>query len=366
MEFQAKQEDLFKPLQAVVGIVERKQTLPVLGNLLLRCERDTLTVVGTDSVLELQTALPVQVKTPGTSTLPARKLFDIVRNFSADAVIRISVDGDKAQLRCGNSRFSLHTLPSADFPAMDRKGECLSGSVKQGDLKIAIDSAAVAMAVKDVRYYLNGLLLEISAERISCVSTDGHRLALADAPAQCSGARLQVILPHKAVMELQRLLEINDELLQFTVGENFFRVLCPNMTFTTKLIDGRFPDYNRVIPKQHGQQVLVNRAMLSAALNRVMILSSDKLRSVRLQISDQHMLISTHNVEQEQAEEDLAIEFNGADPIDIGFNLLYLMDVMQALDGEMVEIALRDDNSSAVFRSPGQERPLYVIMPMRL
>lgn len=366
MEFQAKQEDLLKPLQAVVGVVEKRQTLPILGNLLLRCERDTLTLTGTDLELELQTALPVQVKTPGTSTLPARKLFDIVRALPAQADIRISVDSDKAQLRSGNSRFSLQSLPSADFPAMARKGERLSGSVKQGDLKMAIDCAAVAMAHKDVRYYLNGLLLELSPGRIRCVSTDGHRLALADSVAECVGERLQIILPQKAVLELQRLLEMNDELLQFAVGENFLRLLCPSMTFSSKLIDGRFPDYERVIPKQHGHQALVNREAFRAALSRVMVLSSDKLRSARLQFNGSRMLLSTHNVEQEQAEEDLDIQFDSDQPIDIGFNLMYLMDVMQALDGEMVEIYLRDDDSSAIFRTPGKERPLYVIMPMRL
>lgn len=366
MEFQVKQDILIKPLQAVVGVVEKRQTLPILANILLRTEGDQVTLTGTDLELELQAVLPVRVKTAGTSTLPARKLFDIVRNLPADADIQIQVKGDKAVVRSGSSRFSLQTLPSNDFPAMDRKGERLSGSISQGDLKSTIDDASVAMAQQDVRYYLNGLLLEFYSNRLRCVSTDGHRLAMAEADAQCEAERLQVIMPRKAVMELQRLLDSRSDPVQFAVGDNFFRVLCPDLTFTCKLIDGRFPDYERVIPKQHAHQILVKREPLRAALNRVLILSSDKLRSARLQFGENRILLSANNVEQEQAEEEITIQFAADDHIDIGFNILYLIDVMQALDSEQVEINLRDGNSSAIFRTPGKEYPLYVIMPMRL
>ncbi|MEW6613090.1 MAG: DNA polymerase III subunit beta [Pseudomonadota bacterium] len=366
MEFQTKRSALLKPLQAVVGVVEKRQTLPILGNLLLSAQGDTLQLTGTDLELEMQSTLTVTVNKPGTSTIPARKFFDICRSLPEDAEIQVSIDGDKGVVRSGRSRFTLQSLPAADFPAMDRKGEKLSGRIEQQALKFALDRTAMAMAQQDVRYYLNGLLLECHPERIRCVATDGHRLALAEADAASNAAQpLQVIVPRKGVLELQRLLENNDEEVQFAIGDNFLRVSRSDLVFTSKLVDGRFPDYERVIPRTHDQQLVVEREALRGALQRVAILSSEKFRAARLHLLPDQLCVSAHNVEQEEAEEYLAAQYQGAE-MEIGFNIHYLIDAVNSLSDTMVQILLKDPSSSGLVRALDKEQPLYVVMPMRL
>lgn len=366
MDFTCKRNLLIKPLQAVVSVVEKRQTLPILSSLLLEGEGRQMKMTGTDLELEMQATLDLDGEAHGRHTIPARKLFDICRSLPDDAEIQIHVEGDKAVVRSGRSRFTLQSLPAADFPAMDRKGEKLQGRLPQRLLKTALDRAAMAMAVQDVRYYLNGMLFEFRPQGIRCIATDGHRLAMDEIGVTTPLSEpLQVIVPRKGVLELQRLLENNDEEIAFSVGENFLRVSRPDLVFTSKLVDGRFPDYERVVPRQHDKELVVEQDIFRSALQRVAILSSEKFRAARLHVMPDQLQISAHNVEQEEAEEDIPVQYHDT-PLDIGFNIHYLIDAVNSLPDGVVQFRFKDANSSGLVQSFGQEYPLYVIMPMRL
>jgi DNA polymerase-3 subunit beta len=368
MRVEIKRENLLKPLQNVVGVVERRQTLPILSNVLTIADDQGLKLTATDLEVELSARTDLPIDAPGEVTLPARKLWDIIRALPEGADVSLAVqDEGKALVRCGRSRFSLATLPAADFQTLEELP--FEGDVRlpQRDLKKLIERSHFAMAQQDVRYYLNGLLLEIGGNRLRAVATDGHRLALCDVKGavEPEDFERQVILPRKGIQELSRLLADSEDEALLKIGPNHVQVLLGHIRFTSKLIDGKFPDYHRVIPRESDQPILADRLLLRGALARTAILSNDQYRGVRLQLQPWKLHLQAHNPEQEEAEEDLEVNYNGGE-MEIGFNVTYLLDALAALDGELVKLSITDSNSSCLLQEAEETACKYVIMPMRL
>ncbi len=364
MHITVKREHLIKPLGVVAGVVERRQTLPILSNLLIRSTGKLITLTGTD--LEVEVSATVSgTGTEGEMTLPARKLHEICRALPADAEITIGLDKDKALVRSGKSRFKLLTMPVTEFPAIETTSWNSSFSIPQKDLRWLLEKTMFCMAHQDVRYYLNGLLVEIAGDLLRMVATDGHRLSLAEASIKSQTNNTQVILPRKGVMEIAGFLENTDENVEITLGSNHLRVAMEGIVFITKLIDGRFPDYSKVVPRNQGKQVLVERDPFRETLGRVSILSNEKYRGVRFGLSSGAITITAHNPEQEEAQEELPINYQGEE-LEIGFNVNYINEAIGAVSSTQVEIGLNDPNSSCLIREPGKNNYLYVVMPMRL
>ncbi len=367
MKFTIQREQLLRPLQLVTGVVERRQTLPVLANLLIKASEDGLEITGTDLEVELVATCPAVVDQPGDATLPARKLADIWRSLAEGAEVSVAVEGDRAVVRSGRSRFTLATLPAADFPKVSGGDADVSLSVPREQVDQLIDDVSFAMAQQDVRYFLNGMLLEVDTEHARAVATDGHRLAMSTADNQNPDVerRVQVIVPRKGVLELARLLDTDVETIELQVGSNHLKVQSGDFTLTTKLVDGQFPDYEKVIPRDGSRYLIGDRETLKLAFQRASILSNEKYRGVRLILNDEQLTIQANNPEQEEAEEIVSVEFSG-DQMEIGFNVSYLLDVLNALDTEQVRLSVSDANSSALIEGIGNESAVYVVMPMRL
>lgn len=366
MKLQVGRNELLSALSAVIGVVERRQTLPVLSNFLLELRDDELVVTGTDLEIELEARARVQNLAPGKATVPARKLFDICRGLPEGAEISLEVGGDKALLKSGRSRYSLSCLKADEFPALGRVADGKSLQLPRQQLRALIERTQFAMAQQDVRYYLNGTLLEVDAHRVRTVATDGHRLALSEVETSTGvGERLQVIVPRKAVLELQRLLDATEEPAKLKIGATQIEVDLDVVRLTTKLIDGRFPDYERVVPESGDKKLQADREMVKRALARTAILSNEKFRGVRLTIEGSKLSLQTHNPEHEEAEEDLEVGYEGA-PIEIGFNVNYLLDALGALGSEQFVMELKNADSSGLIHAADDLSSKYVVMPMRL
>ncbi len=367
MQITIRREQLLKPLGHVTRVVERRQTLPILSHVRLRVEEEgVLELTGTDLEIELVAMAEAQVGESGAMTVPARKLFDICRALPAEAVLEIAQQGERAVLRSGKSRFALGTLPAADFPVVDVGGWDLEIEIGQGMLKRLVDRTHFCMAHQDVRYYLNGMLLEVVGKRIRAVATDGHRMGLAEGQLEkaVQGER-QAIVPRKGVLELGGFLEPGGADARLRLGSNHVQVEAQGLRLTSKLIDGRFPDYQQVLPSSYRRRVRAERGALREALARVAILANEKYRGVRFAIRPGALLVSAHNPEQEEAQEELPAQYEG-DEIEVGFNVTYLTDALGALPGEEVEIGINDPNSSCSIQAPGVADTRYVVMPMRL
>jgi DNA polymerase-3 subunit beta len=366
MKLEAKREQLLKPLQHVLGAVERRQTLPILSNVLLAAGERELTLTATDLEVELSTRTELPAEAPGEITLPARKLHDILRALPEDGAVALSVEGDKATVRCGRGRFTLATLPAADFPTLEDLP--FEGDIRlsQGVLRSLIERAHFAMAQQDVRYYLNGLLLEVGPGVLRLVATDGHRLAFQELRTEVSAAETrQVIVPRKGVMELLRLLADSDAEVLLMLGANHIRVTMDDIRFTSKLIDGKFPDYQRVIPREGSRVVIADRVALRSALTRTSLVLTDKTQGIRLQLDDWILRAQAQNPDQEEAEEEVEINYSGG-PLEIGFNGSYLLDALGALGGELAKLSFSDAGSSCLIEEADGAGGKHVIMPMRL
>ena len=365
MKLSAARDVLLKPLQAVIGVVERRQTMPILSNVLLVARDGELTVTATDLEVELVARAAVDVETGGEITVSGRKLLDICKALPDDAKITITVTGEKLAVRSGRSKFSLMTLPAAEFPTVEDIKAEQTITVPQDVLSRLIEKTHFSMGQQDVRYYLNGMLLETEGNFLRAVATDGHRLALSQA--DLDGAKLdeqQVIVPRKGVLELQRLMGSGGN-LDIELGTNHVRVQLDGIRFTSKLIDGRFPEYERVIPQESSNELKADKGVLRDALQRTAILSNEKYRGIRLIIRDSGVVLQAHNPEQEEAEEEVEVEYSG-DDIEIGFNVNYLLDAIGAVDGDEVTLSVVDSNSSCLVREPGNDGSKFVVMPMRL
>ena len=367
MHFVISREALLKPLQMVSGVVERRQTLPVLSNVLMVLDGSELSLTGTDLDVELIGRVPVdQAHEAGAVTVPARKLLDICKSLADDANVEFSLSDNKLTLKSGRSRYTLTTLPASEFPSVDEEPDTFSLSISQAKLHELLESTSFAMAQQDVRYYLNGMLFEVAPDFLRVVATDGHRLAMEtlnmDNPINDVQ---QLILPRKGILELSRLLGDEQGEITLTFGQNHIRAKVPAVTFTSKLVDGKFPDYNRVLPKG-GNKVLIGECQeLRQAFSRAAILSNEKYRGVRVMLSNGELKILANNPEQEEAEEVVSVEYEG-DSLEIGFNVSYLIDVLSTLSSKKARITLSDPNSSALIEAEEGSDALYVVMPMRL
>jgi DNA polymerase-3 subunit beta len=364
MKFTAAREALLKPLQAVIGVVERRQTMPILSNVLIVARDGQLSITATDLEVELVALADVDTSSGGEITVSGRKLLDICRALPDGSEIDVAVSGEKLTVRSGRSRFNLATLPAAEFPVVEDIKSSQKITVSQEALGRLIEKTHFSMAQQDVRYYLNGMLLETGGGHLRAVATDGHRLALCQVGVEGSKDEQQVIVPRKGVLELQRLMSGEGE-LNIELGANHIRIQLDGIRFTSKLIDGRFPEYERVIPKESSNELKADRGAFRGALQRTAILSNEKYRGIRLVIRDSGVVLQAHNPEQEEAEEELGVEYSGED-IEIGFNVNYLLDALGAIEGDDVTLSVQDSNSSCLIRQPGNDDAKFVVMPMRL
>jgi DNA polymerase-3 subunit beta len=360
-------DTLLGPLQAVAGIVEKRHTLPILSNVLLEKHGEHLTMLATDIEIQIRTTTAATLGgSDAEITVAARKLQDILRALPDGANVELTLDDKRLTVKAGKSRFALQTLPATDYPRMNLPGSdnpCFS--VTQKTFKRQLAQVSYAMAQQDIRYYLNGLLLIVADGELRMVATDGHRLAYAASPVATELARTEVILPRKTVMELARQLHDTDDELEIVLAGNQAVFRFGPVELVSKLIDGKFPDYERVIPQNHPGLLTFPRAALLASLSRVAILTNDKFRGVRLVLSDGTLKIVSTNNEQEEAQEEIEVDYHG-EPLDIGFNVTYLLDVLNNVTADAIEWRFADGNSSALITVPGDTGFKYVVMPMRI
>ena len=363
----AAQANLLEALQSVAGIVERRHTLPILANVLLRKNGGAIEFTTSDLEIQVRTSAELGGDAGTMSTtVGARKLIDILRTMPSDQTVSLESSQSKMILKGGKSKFTLQTLPAEDFPLVQEAASFGPAfSVPQKTLKALLGQVSFAMAVHDIRYYLNGILFVAEGKQLSLVATDGHRLAFASATLDVEVPKQEVILPRKTVIELQRLLSDADGAIEMQFANNQAKFSFDGMEFVTKLVEGKFPDYNRVIPKNHKNSITLGRTALLATLQRTAILTSDKFKGVRLNIDPGSLRVASNNAEQEEAVDELDIDYGG-DSIEIGFNVTYLIDALANMSQDMVKLELSDGNSSALFTIPDNATFKYVVMPMRI
>jgi DNA polymerase-3 subunit beta len=367
MDIVIQRESLLKPLQAVSGVVEKKQTLPVLSNVLLTIKDGNLLLTGTDLEIELIGFVRIETESSqGVTTVSARKLFDICRALPEGSTLRLSIEKNFLVVRAGESCFKLNTLPADDFPNLDACEYPVEFSIKQSSLKNLLSKTYFAMGQQDVRHYLNGTFLDITGQTIKCVAADGHRLALTSLfDEQIGDASARIILPRKSVLELMRLLAADgDSVVTIQVGENRARFVTPDCIFTTKLINAQYPDYNRLIPKGT-TNALADREAMKQALTRASILSNEKFRGVRFQLEPDKLRITANNSDREQAEEAIAMQYAG-NSMEIGFNVAYLLDVVSAITTRAIRCVFSSPNDGVLIEAVDGDHSIYVVMPMRL
>ncbi len=366
MKLTTDREVLLAPLQKVIGAVERRQTMPILANVLLVVEADRLEITATDLEVELSASVEVAAEEPGEITVPGRKFLDICKALPDGAKVTLSRSGEKVTVKSGRSRFTLSCLEASEFPTVDDVSPRQTLSVPCAELTRLIEKTHFSMAQQDVRYFLNGLLLELKEDKLRAVATDGHRLSMSQMqlPSAVEAVE-QVIVPRKGVLELQRLLPDEGD-AELKIGSNHIVVtLAGGTRFTSKLIDGRFPDYEKVVPASAKNALEADKAEFMQALRRASILSNEKYRGIRLELDGNRLLIQAHNPEQEEAEEELEVSYDGGG-MAIGFNVTYLIDALGAADGDTVRIMLNDPNTSCLITGSDGDESKYVVMPMRL
>ncbi len=365
MKISLQREVLVTPLQQIIGAVEKRQTLPVLANVLLSVNDGKLSMTTTDTEIELQAHLNVQSESDGDITVPARKLLDICKALPAEAQVKLELKENKVQITSKRSKFVLSTLPASDFPLSVNMNEGNAIDIRSDLLGDVIKRTSFSMANQDVRFYLNGLLLEVSSTSLRSVATDGHRLAFAGCEIESSiEAPIRAIIPRKSVLELSRLIT-GDDSISLLFNTQHLKVIFRDVTLTTKLIDGRFPDYNRVIPLDCDKELIFDKELLTQALYRASILSNEKYRGIRMKFEENALAISTNNPDQEEASDELEISYSDQ-PIEVGFNVSYLLEAFNRIETENVRLLLKDGNSSCLIMPFNSDDAKYVVMPMRL
>ena len=366
MKFQIEREVLLGPLSIVTSVVERRQTLPILANVYMHLENKRLTLVGTDLEVEISIQTEVLSGEDGECTVTARKLLDICRALPETANINFSGEGVKAKMRSGKSRFTLQALPAKDFPRLESGTWEERIKISRTELKTLLDRTSFSMAQQDVRYFLNGVLLELDGKTITTVATDGHRLARSRAELSSPvSSQRQVIVPRKAVAELGRFLGEGSDDVTLELNNNHISLQRPGATLTSKLIDGKFPDYKAVMAQVLNQKMVADRQQFHEVLARTAVLTNEKYRGIRLELSKGSLKVSAHNPEHEEATDEIPVDYTGTD-VEIGFNVTYLMDALKALTNEQVEAELQDANTGCMLHDPDNDDTLYLIMPMRL
>lgn len=374
MKFSIGIDDFLPAIQSVIGVVEKRQTLPILSNILVNVSNGNFTITGTDLEVEITTVIAIEDKSLTFDfTVPAKKIFDICKNLDPGVILNFELTDNKLILKSKKSRFTLIILSAENFPNLDPMTSSSEFSISQRDLKFLIDSTQFSMANQDVRYYLNGLLFEIFNEELRTIATDGHRLAYA-----CIGtltnpiniskdSTQQLIVPRKAITELNRLLSDSDDRINISISSSHMNIVFEHLGFTTKLIDGRFPDYQRVIPATElcTKNIIADRLILKQSLARIAVLSTEKYKAARLEFGVNNLIAVVHNPEQEEAEEHLSIEYTGEE-FSIGFNVGYLVDALNAVKEDQVTLSLTDANSSCLISGLNNDSVKYVVMPMRL
>ena len=363
----SQRDTLLAPLQSVSGIVERRHTLPILSNVLLEKKGDQLTLLATDIEIQITTSTTCTGgEGDGAVTVGARKLQEILRSLPDSTEITVNLEDKRLQVKGGKSRFNLQTLPADDFPRMTlSEGDTKQFTITQKAFRQLIAKTQYGMAAQDVRYYLNGLLLLFEGKELRAVATDGHRLAYASVEIETELPRQEMILPRKTVLELNRLLVDSDDALNITLSSNQVRFAFGNIVLVSKLIDGKFPDYERVIPPSLRNHMTVGRQMLMQAMQRAAILTNEKFRGVRVVLGENSLKLIAANAEQEEAQEEIEVQYTG-EPIDVGFNVGYLLDVLNNVHSDEIQWSFNDANSSALITVPGNDRFKYVVMPMRI
>ena len=366
MNIKIDRELLLKPLGNVSGIVEKRHALPILSNLLLESQQGKLKFTATDLEMQISTHIKTELTDDFQITVSAKKLFDITRALPEDSKIDIQIEENKVTVKAKKSRFNLQTLPSQDYPVMKKdENDTVELQVPQKDFKALLKQVDFAMAQQDIRYYLNGLLIEVKEKDINIVGTDGHRLSFTSLTLKTPTKPIQVIVPRKTIVELIKLLNDTDDPLEISFSTNQVNFKFNDIDLITKIIDGKFPDYNRVIPVGHNNIFNIDRSLLLDSMLRASILSNDKYRGIRMVVEDNNLKLVSNNSEQEQAEEELEIDYKG-DKIDIGFNVTYLIDVLTNIQSDQLTIAFNDSSSSCLVTIPNNEKYKYVVMPMRI
>lgn len=362
---QTDRDSLLKPLQAVTGIVERKHTLPILSNVLIESQQGQLTILATDLEIQINTSAKVETAQDFRLTANAKKLQDILRVLP-DSPIQLDWADNHLTVKAGKSRFNLQTLPADDFPTMNIGDIAAQAfSLSQETFKHMLTQVQYSMAVQDIRFYLNGLLMQVEGNQLRLVATDGHRLAYSSCEVDCDLPKTEVILPRKTVLELMKLLNRPSDPIQIEILNQQVRFTCNETVIVSKIIDGKFPDYNRVIPLDNDKIFLTNRAQLLSALERAAILANEKFRGVRLQLSPGLLKIVCSNNDQEEAQDELEIAYDG-ESLEAGFNIAYLMDVLRNIHSEDIQLAFGDANRSTLFTLPNNPNFKYIVMPMRI
>jgi len=367
MKFSIARETLLTPLQQIIGVIEKRQTLPILSNVLLRLQDDRLEFTGTDLEVQLMTFAAVENGESGAVTVPARKLLDICRLLPDKSTISMEVREDRCTIRCGGSRFNLSTLPADNYPEFDAGTPELEFTISVGQLRRALEKSTFAMALQDVRYYLNGLLLDLDGQKMRTVASDGHRLAFFEDVLEIElEAGRQIIIPRKGVLELYRLLGDGDDTMLIEIATNTVRVHLGVLSFAAKLIEGRFPDYQRVMPRELTRFIQVDKALLKAAITRVSVLSAEKFKSVAMEVDDAGtMSLQAQNPEHEEAEERLQVDLEGSG-LSVGFNAAYLLDAINNVDSERIKLSFSEAVNSCLIEDMEDRHFKFIVMPMRL
>ena len=367
MKLTISRESLLIPLQQVVGVIEKRQTLVILSNVLMKLTDDRLQLTGTDLEVQLITDAAADFgEENGEITVPARKLLDICRTLPESSIARIETEQDRLLIQCGRSRFTLSTLPGSNYPAFDCNAADSEFIVNSRLLRRAMEKTMFAMAMQDVRYYLNGLMLEVGDNLLRAVASDGHRLALYEEPIDAAGSPTrQIIIPRKGVMEAYRLLGDIDTDVRVQIAQNNIRVAFDHHQFSAKLIEGRFPDFQRLLPKEISRAVTLDKNAFKAAITRVSILSNEKFKGINVEINDNLMLIEAHNSENEQAREEMEVDLEGSG-LSIGFNATYLLDAINNIDSDQMRVSFTDTGQSALVEDMKDQRFKFIVMPLRL